>query len=402
MKIVMINSCNFGSTGNIMLGIAKVARQKGHVCYTSCPEGRSMRKRQLENHIFIGTRFGRNLHLLLGNWTGFQGIFSIWDTKRFLKHLDKIAPDIIHLHNLHNCYINLPLLFYYIKKRDIPVIWTLHDCWAFTGQCPHFTLMGCDKWKNGCHSCTQISKYPSSKVDHTKTMWKWKKKWFTCVKKLMIVTPSEWLADMVKQSFLKKYPVKVINNGINLDVFKQRTGALREEYHLQENGNKKNVVLGVAFGWGESKGLDVFIGLAKRLNKSFQIILVGTDDEVDELLPNNIISIHRTQNQTELAEIYTLADVFINPTREDTYPTVNMEALACGVPVITFRTGGSPEIIDHTCGVVVECDDIDTLEKEIKRICYEKPFNKQICLTKAKEFGMLDRYQEYVKLYEGI
>ena len=276
------------------------------------------------------------------------------------------------------------------------VVWTLHDCWAMTGQCPHFAMIKCDKWKTGCHHCPQYRQYPQSYVDRTKTMWKFKKKWFTGVRNMTIVTPSHWLAELVKESFLKEYPVRVIHNGIDLSVFRPTESDFREKYHCEN----KHLVLGVAFDWGQRKGLDVFIELARRLGSDYKIVLVGTDEKVEQVLPDNIISIRRTQNQKELAEIYSVSDVFVNPTREDTFPTVNLEALACGTPVVTFRTGGSPECIDENCGCVVETNNVDILEQEIRRICNEKPFSEAACIRRAAGFDMRDRFEEYVRLYE--
>ena len=303
---------------------------------------------------------------------------------------------MIHLHNLHGWYINFPLLFKYIKKNNIRVIWTLHDCWTFTGHCPHFDMIGCEKWKTGCYQCPQIGEYPASYADISKWMYKHKKQWFTGVEDMTLVTPSEWLANLTRQSFLKDYPVKVINNGIDLSIFKPTESDFRKKYDLED----KFILLGVAFGWGKRKGLDVFIELSKRLDERYQIVLVGTDENVDKQLPKNIISIYRTQNQTELAEIYTAADLFVNPTREENFPTVNIESLACGTPIVTFRTGGSPEIIDESCGVVVEKDDIDGMQKEIERIYEKRPFGQEDCVKRAQNFDMNDKFAEYVELYE--
>lgn len=399
MVVLEINSCNFGSTGNIMLQIASAARLHRYEVITCCPKSRDNMKRTIANQIMLGNRFSRNIHLALAKWAGFNGCFSLISTWNFLNKLRKINPAIIHLHNLHNSYINLPLLFHYIKKHHIRVVWTLHDCWAFTGQCPYFTVVKCDKWKTGCHHCPQYRKYPSANVDQTKRMWKLKKKWFTGVKDMTIVTPSQWLADLVKQSFLKEYPVKVINNGIDLTVFKPTKSDFREKNLISQD---KKVLLGVAFGWSKRKGLDVFIELSKSLPGNYQIVLVGTDESIDKQLPDNIISIHRTQDQKELAEIYTAADLFVNPTREENYPTVNMEAIACGTPVLTFDTGGSPEILDETCGSVVDCDDVDAMKREIIQICEKIPCSKDACLKKAEEFDMNDRFKEYLDLYEEI
>jgi glycosyltransferase involved in cell wall biosynthesis len=227
-------------------------------------------------------------------------------------------------------------------------------------------------------------------------MWNLKRRWFTGIENMTIVTPSQWLADLVKQSYLKNYPVNVINNGIDLAVFKPTESDFRNRHGLVG----KKVVLGVAFGWGERKGLDVFVELSKRLPEDYRIVLVGTNSILDESLPADIVSIHKTQNQTELAEIYTAADVFANPTREEVLGLVNVESLACGTPVVTFKTGGSPECIDETCGSVVPCDDIDAMEKEIRRICEETPYSKDACLVRAQSFDMNERFEEYVKLYK--
>lgn len=399
-SVFAINSCNFGSTGNIMLQIAQAAREDGYHAVTCCPQSRSNRRKQMENQIFIGNRFSRNIHIFLGRQTGFHGCFSILSTFFFIRKLEKEQPDIIHLHNLHSDYINLPILFRYIKKHNVKVVWTLHDCWAFTGQCPYFTIAKCDKWITGCHDCPSYQEYPASRVDRTKTMWELKKKWFTGVKNMTIVTPSQWMADLVKQSFLQEYSVRVIHNGIDLSVFKPMPSDFRQRHKIPED---KFLLLGVAFGWGKRKGLDVFVELSKRLDsEKYQIVLVGTDDMVDKQLPENVISIHRTQNQTEMAEIYTAADLFVNPTREENYPTVNMEAIACGTPVLTFRTGGSPEIVDECTGVVVDCDDVDAMEREILFISQERPFAAEACTERAKQFSKEKRFTEYLELYQTL
>lgn len=239
--------------------------------------------------------------------------------------------------------------------------------------------------------------YPRSYVDHSKWMYRHKKKWFTGVRDLTIVTPSQWLAELVKVSFLKDYPIQLINNGIDLAVFKPTPSDFCKKYGIE---NKK-VILGVAFDWGERKGLDAFVELEKRLDpEQYQIVLVGTDDSADERLPEGILSIHRTQSQTELAEIYTVADVFVNPTKEENYPTVNMEAIACGTPVVTYRTGGSPEILDEGCGCIVEKNDISALEDAIIRMCENKSNSVDTCVDKARRFDKQEKFDKYIDLYE--
>lgn len=400
MRIVEINSFNYGSTGTIMLQIASQARKNGHEVYTCCPKSRSnLKNGNIDNQIWIGNRFFRNLHGLLGNLTGYNECFSVIDTLLFLKKLDKIKPDIIHLHNLHGAYINIRMLFHYIKKNKIKTIWTLHDCWAFTGHCPHFTLANCNKWIEGCYECPLCAEYPATKVDQSKCMWVLKKKWFTDIDNMTIVTPSNWLAELVKKSYLNKYTIKVINNGINLDVFKPTENCFKSDYGF----DNKMVVLGVAFGWGVKKGLDVFCELSKVLDSErYQIVLVGTDERIDRIIPENITKIHRTYNQTELAKIYTAADVFLNPTLEDNYPTTNLEAIACGTPVITFNTGGSPECINENTGVVVDNDDLQNLSMIIEQICVNHPYSIDSCLKNAEKFNAKFKYLEYVNLYESV
>lgn len=397
MKIVSINLGKFGSTGKIMIGISHAAAKGEHQCYQVYPAS-PMNFSKESNDILISSFFARRVSAKLAYFTGYNGCFAAYATQKFLKKLDKIQPDIMHFHNLHNSYINLPMLFNYVKNKKIKVIWTLHDCWPFTGQCPYFDIVKCDKWKMGCYNCPQINVYPAAIVDRTEYMWKKKKEWFTGVKNLTIVTPSEWLAGLVKQSYLKDYPIKVINNGIDLNVFKPTESDFRQKYHLKD----KYVLLGVAFDWGYRKGLDVFKKLGETLDERFKIVLVGTNESIDKQLPDNIISIHRTNNQKELAEIYTSADLFVNPTKEEVLGMVNVEALACGTPVLTFRTGGSPECIDDTCGTVVECDDIDEMEKQIIRICTENVFSESDCLERAKAFDENELFMKYVDLFESI
>ena len=396
MKILEINQVNFGSTGHIMLQIADLATKKGHEVICSFYARRN--KDKDKNCIYIGNKVSHNIHKKLYRKTGNNGCYSKISTWNFLRKVKKFDPDLIHIHNLHNCYINLPMLFDYIKKNNKKVVWTLHDCWSFTGQCPYFTAVGCEKWKTGCHDCEQINRYPSCSVDRTDKMWNRKKEWFTGVQNLTIVTPSQWLADLVKQSFLKDYPVKVINNGINLDVFKPTESDFRTKHNLED----KKIILGVASVWEVRKGLDVFIELSKRLDDRYKIVLVGTNDEVDKKLPEGIISIHRTSNQKELAELYTAADVFFIPTREDNFPTVNMESLACGTPVLTFNTGGSPEMVDEETGVVLMNEDIASVEQAVISMCESGKYSKEACTERAKQYDSGLKYNEYLSLFENI
>jgi len=393
MKIVIINSNDYGSTGSIMFGVAKEAREQGHSAYSFSRMLPAVYKK--EGHSFFGTCKDQNLHIKLSTNLGVEGFFSRNQTKKLIKEIDKIKPDVIHLNILHGWYINLPVLFKYIRKNNIKTFWTFHDCWAFTGHCPHFDSIGCNKWKTTCKKCPQLNVYPHVKRDFTGFMLKQKKKWFTSLKDLTIITPSNWLSKLVKQSFFKDYNTETIYNGINLETFKPTESDFRQKYHLED----KFIVLGVAFAWGDKKGLNDFITLAEKLPSNYQIVLVGTNDNVDKLLPKNVISIHNTYDAKELAGIYTSSDVFVNCTKEEVLGLVNIEANACGTPVITYNTGGSPECIDVSSGVVVEKNDIVTLEKAIIRVCTQKPFKKEDCINRAKLFDKNSKFKEYVALF---
>lgn len=395
MKIVQINStCGSGSTGKICVAVSELLTKRGIENYILYTSGKSSYPLGIRYMSKPETKWQALRSRVIGNY-GFQSRSA---TKRLLGELDRISPDIVHLHNLHSHNVHLGKLFSYIKKRKIKVFWTFHDCWAFTGYCPHYTMAGCGKWAGqGCQDCPQRRHY-SWFFDRSKMLYE-KKKQLLSGLDMTIITPSQWLADQVKMSFLKEYPVQVINNGIDLSVFYPRETDFRKKYGLEN----KYILLGVAFGWGRRKGLDVFIRLAEQLDREkFQIVLVGTNEQVDKLLPEHVISIHRTENQTQLAEIYSAADLFVNPTREEVLGLVNLEALACGTPVLTFRTGGSPECIDEKTGTVVDCDDEEALYQEILRIASERPFSAEACIMRAGQYAENEKYLEYLDLYMQI
>ena len=395
VNVVSINLGNAGSTGGIARNIKKYGNNVGICVYTAYPASKSVKPRE-ENDIIIGHDFFRRVSRKLAVYTGLNGCFSVFSTILFLKELNKISPDIIHLHNLHHSYVNLPLLFRYIKKNNIKVVWTLHDCWAFTGQCAHFTMSQCYKWKTGCHDCRQCHIYPEAKVDKTRLMWKKKRQWFTKVNNLQIVTPSRWLESLVKESFLKEYPVTVINNGIDTTVFTKKLSEFKKKYDCEN----KHIILGIAFGWGYKKGYDVFLKLADELPNEYQIVIVGNVGDLER--KDNIIYINRTHDQAELVELYSASEVFVNPTREEVFGLVNVEAQACGVPVITFNTGGSPETISEKTGIVIENENFDKLKEEIIRVVTEHPFCVTDCIEQANQMSVDNMVSRYIKLYSSI
>ena len=395
MRIAQINvTCSAGSTGKICKAIGERLTEQGDESYIFHVQARV----NTETHIPCATPIYIRAQALRSRILGNYGFNSRAATKRLIAHLDRIRPDVVHLHNLHSHNVHLGLLFGYLREKQIKVVWTFHDCWAFTGYCPHFVMAGCDKWRTGCEHCPQ-RRHHSLLFDRSRELYRKKKELFTGLD-MTVATPSRWLAGLVKESFLKDCPVTVINNGIDLSVFRPRESDFRGKYGIPAD---KHILLGVAFGWGVRKGLDIFLKLAGTLDPDrYQIVLVGTNDSVDKQLPSNIISIHRTQDQQELAEIYSAADLLLNPTREDTYPTVNMESLACGTPVLTFRTGGSPEMLDETCGAVVPCDDAEAFRGAIVRLCEDHPLSRDACVEKAKWFDQNQKFKEYIHLYERI
>lgn len=397
VDILYINTVDYGSTGNIIKQMSAAAEFSG---YKTCSAIAGQKEGNDErNYLIVSSYTVRRINEIFDKLFSIRGYDSFLSTLVFLRKLERINPRIIHLHNLHSNYINLPLLFRYIKKRNIKTIWTLHDCWAFTGRCPHFVALSCEKWKDGCNKCDYpLDSYPVAKYDRSAFMWKKKKKWFTDVKDMTIVTPSKWLEGQVKQSFLKCYPTKVIANGIDLSIFRRTKNDFRQKHCIPED---KYIVLGIAFSWSNKKGLDCFIELSSRLDSSqYTIVLVGTDADIDLLLPPNIISVHKTKSQQELAGIYSATDVFVNPTRQEVLGLVNLEALACGTPVITFNSGGSPECVDETCGCVVDCNDVDGLEKQIRYVCENHPFTHEMCEQRARKFSKEDMLSKYLELYK--
>jgi len=401
MKVLQINSvCGIGSTGRIAIDIHNILIEQGHESYIAY--GRNLPK-NCDNVIRIGTKIDNYTHVLKTRLLDKHGFGSKQATIEFINKVKKLNPDIIHLHNIHGYYINIEILFDYIKEAKKPVVWTLHDCWSFTGHCSYFDYLGCNKWKTGCFECPQKNEYPKSLIlDNSDWNYSKKKEIFTGVKNLTIVTPSQWLADLVQESFLNEYPLKVINNGIDLNVFKPTENSFREKYDLQD----KFIILGVANIWTHRKGLKYFIEMSEVLEKDERIVLVGLSEKQLKEIPNNIIGISRTNNVEELVEIYSSADVFVNPTLEDNFPTTNLEALACGTPVVTFDTGGSPESIDKNTGFVVQKGNINELLYKIrsltKRSNDEIKESYEATKNRARDiFNKDDKFKEYVELYNN-
>jgi len=399
LKILQINSvCGVGSTGRIATDIHNILIEQGHESYIAY--GRYL-PNNCNTFIKIGTKYDNLTHLALTRIFDQHGFGSKRVTPKFIKEVEKLDPDVIHLHNIHGYYINIKMLFEYLKKVNKPIVWTLHDCWAFTGHCAYFDYIGCEKWKIGCFDCPQKIYYPSSLVmDKSKENYLMKKEIFTGIKNLTIITPSKWLASLAKESFLREYAVKVINNGIDLEVFKPTESKFRERYNLNNNF----IILGVASVWSKRKGYQYFVELSNRLNTKEKIVLVGLTVRQKKRLPKNIIGITRTNNVKDLVHIYSEADVFVNPTLEDNFPTTNLEALACGVPVITFNAGGSIECLSKDTGLIIDRGNLSQLRDGIDNIKQlGKKYFKGECIKRAKYFfNKKDKYLEYLNLYMDL
>lgn len=398
--LIQINVCSGrGSTGRIAESIGLMMKRLGWDCYLVHGE-RYAGETQLKS-IKTGLRAQEYLHALGSLLFDRHGLFSVSQTRRLIKKLRALKPDIVQLHCIHGYYINYEILFEFLRELDVPVVWTFHDCWAFTGHCAHFDFAGCDKWKTGCHTCELLKDYPRSVfIDNSKDNWQRKQKSFTSLDKLYIVAVSEWLSDIVAHSFMQKYPIEVIHNGIDLSVFRPVDNDIRMQYGISSD---ETLVLGVATAWGKDKGLNDFVRLSQE--PGIKVILVGVPEEVRKSLPENIIAVNRTESQQKLAEFYSAADMLVNPTYNDSFPTVNLEALACGTPVVTYRTGGSPEAIDKETGIIVEKGDYAGLLSNIRMFAQTsyKTHHSVACRKRAEEcFDMNRQFDEYRKLYEQI
>ncbi len=397
-KLLQINvTLNLGSTGKIAEQIGKLVLDDGWESFIAW--GRK-RNDSASNSIHIGNKLVSLFHVFLKHLFDSDGLGSIIATKHLIKKINRISPDIIHLHVLHQGFINYPLLFEYLKTLSTPVVWTLHDCWAFTGHCYHFDSIGCSKWKTQCEKCP-INK-DLSKLElfiNSSRNFASKKASFLSVPRMTIVPVSFWLDKQVRQSFLMNYNRRVIHNGVDLDIFKplpyDRMNVKREFGSC--------VVLGVSNVWNAQKGYSDILELARR-NPEWFFIIIGLTKVQLKGLPQNVNGILFTKNQNELAEYYNLADVFVNPTYEDTYPTVNLESIACGTPVVTYNTGGSPESITEETGLVAEKGNIKDLEIKIKMLLNKgKAYFSPRCRKYAVgHFDMHDCFKAYLDLYNEL
>lgn len=398
--LLQINATvNTGSTGRIAEEIGQRAIAAGFESYIAY--GREARVSKSQT-IRIGSDWNVRWHGIVSALFDRHGFSSKCATKKFIKQVDAINPDIVLLHNVHGYYLNLEILLGYLKEKNIPVFWTLHDCWPFTGHCSYFDAYGCEKWKTHCNHCPNQKGYPKSILfDNSKNNFDKKKALLIALPNVTYIPVCKWMGSIVENSFMKGRPQQVIYNGTNTGVFKPQgddvTEAIRRKYDI----DGKHIVLGVASTWDKRKGLVDFCWLNGQLPKDCQIVLVGLSQKQIDSLPKGSVGIRRTESVQELAALYSLADVFVNPTYVDNFPTTNIEALACGTPIVTYDTGGSPEAIDTNTGIVAPKGDKEALKDAICQVIENKEkYTLELCRERAvKYFNKDDRFDDYIKLF---
>lgn len=393
--LLQINvTANWGSTGKIAEQIGLCAMRHGWESFIAYGRMMNPSKSKL---IKVGTDFDVYEHYAEGLFLDNEGLASRRATRAFLRQVDEIRPDVVHLHNIHDHYMNYRLLLEYLAERKIPVVWTQHDQWATTGHCM-YNVCGCERWKDECHDCP-LSKWYS--LDRSRRNHRLKKRLLAEIPSLTIVPVSEWLGNNIRQSYLKNRPMEVIHNGIDIHTFRPQPTEAHERYGIDK---RKKIVLGVAAVWDARKGLSDFYTLAQRLPADeYAIVIVGQRTEKVRDINGGcqMVFIDRTQNALELAQLYSSVAVFVNPTYQDNYPTTNLEAIACGTPVITYKTGGSPESVDRTTGMVVNQGDVDALEKAVCRLASGNYM--EACRRKAeREFDNTRCFNPYIYLYNKL
>lgn len=402
MKVVLVNTfIGCDSTGNLTYSIYNKLQE--NKIETVVAFGRQNSK--MKDHVYkIGNKIDYLAHAMLTRVTDRNGLYSKHATKEFLKFLDEYKPDIIHLHNLHGYYINIVMLMEYISKKNIAVVWTLHDCWAFTGHCPYYTDIDCSKWISCCFSCPKKKEHPASYLlDRSKQNYAIKKEFFNKPQRMILTPVSDWLSTEVKKSFLGKQKIETVYNGIDLNIFKIKKSKFKSKYKIAK---EKILLLGVAIHWVPSKGLEDIIQLSKVLSETkYKIVVIGLDKNQIQYVTRkapNILALPKTDNADQLADAYNAADVFINPSQQETFGMVTAEALSCGTPAVVYNATASPELVDENTGRVVEVGDIQAFAKAIDEILLIPDVSKN-CRRRAELlFDRNQNLEKYIKIYERL
>ena len=403
MRVAHINVTSELSTGRIATDICAVLTQHGHkalLCYS-----RGYPPRQVPSY-HIGNTVDVWAHAAFARVLDRAGFFSRAATRRLVKQLALYKPDVVHLHNLHGYYLDLRTLFAYLAKAGVPVVWTLHDCWPFTGHCAYYTMRRCDRWREGCGHCPQLRAYPASLwLDQSRRNWLEKRKAIGAVPNITLVTPSLWLGGEVRRSFLGKRPIRVIPSGLDLTVFRpcdepELIRDIVKRYDMRELGAKK-ILLSVASVWEDRKGLSDLIALSKQIRPDMMILVLGLTREQCYDLPDTMLGIPRTQSIRELRALYTIADVCLSLSHEETQGMTLLEALACGTQVLCYNATALPEIVTPETGAVVPEGDIPAVAAACARLC-DSPKTTQACLARAAQYEKHRQFAMYVGLYEEL
>lgn len=394
MKVLFVNLVyGVGSTGKIIADMMEVLKRSGHDAKALYGTGE---KSDDPDAVRVSGKSGYYFHNAVSRFTDHAGLYSWTATRKLIREIRAFSPDVIHLHTLHGFYVNYEMLFRFLKQAGVPVVWTLHDCWAFTGHCTHFSQANCTQWQTLCRDCRLLCRYPHcyGRGDVTRNYLR-KKAAFTGVKNLTLTTPSQWLADQAAHSFLRDYPCVVVPNGIDCAVFHPRPSGLRAAYHLQD----KKIVLGVANAWNARKGLPDMLALAERLGAAYQVVLIGLTERQLPHIPPNVLGLLRTADRTELAQWYTAADVFVNPTYEETFGLTTVEAQACGTPAVVYATDGCPETLLTEDSVLVAQGDREALVRAVREVA-----RRGVCVDDhaADRLDKNRAYEKYIRLYEHM
>lgn len=400
MKLLQLNTTvNSGSTGRITEDIGQVMLANGHESYIAYGRGNRPSQSKL---IKVGGQLDVLWHGLKTALFDRHGFGSKRATQDLVRAIRKLKPDVIGMHNIHGYYLNIEVLFRFFAEVETPVVWTLHDCWSFTGHCTFYSSIDCQRWQTACYECPKKDKYPRSYwLDQSNRNFKEKRQLFTSANNLQLVTPSHWLARQLADSYLQHVPVRVIHNGVDTHAFHPD---ISEEVLKGTVDTSKKMILGVASTWDERKGLSEFIQLSKRLTDEYQIVLVGLSAKQIKQLPAAIRGLERTESLEELAALYAHASVYCNPTFQDNFPNTNIEALSCGTPVVAYQTGGCPEAVDENTGKIVPVGDVSALWRAIQEVAEgDREQWRQACRDRAlRLFDKKDRYQDYLSLYQRL
>lgn len=400
MKLVQINvTLKSGSTGRLAYQLHEHLDANG--IYNTIAFGYGNKTEP--GHFSIHSKLGSHLHSFMSRKLCMQGLCSVWQTGRLIRYLKREKPDIVHLHNIHGHYLNYVMLFRYLKKMDKPVVWTLHDCWAFTGKCAHYFTAGCEKWKTGCYNCPNLATYPDSTFDGSRRNYNLKKKWFSGLDNLTVVCNSDWVKSQAEQSFLKNKCITRIYNGVDTQVFRPcgDREQVREKYGIDW---EKFMILGVSGVWKQEKGMHTFLELSQKFPEDCVLVMVGLSQSQIHQLPDGIVGIEKTESAEALAELYSVADVLLNPSREETFGMVAAEAMACGTPVIVSNTTACPEIVADGTGLVVDMTQISQVVKAITQV---KQLTKAHFFEKCTEnirnnFSVNSMCRQYSSLYSTL